>query len=86
MVVAEKNFIEEMERLNWMRIGLVLASFAAGMVLVRIGQVRPAILTVGAVMVLGGIGYHFAVKGVLRSESLRTGKSIAELRKELKKR
>ena len=86
MVVIENNIVKEVEKLNWLRILLILLSFAAGIVLIHLGQVRVAISMVGVVMLLCSIGYYFLKNAVIRSMSAKTGKPIAQLLEELKKR
>ena len=83
--MTENNIVKEVEKLGWLRIAMILSSFVAGIVLVRLGQVRAAVFVVGGVMFLGGIGFNFLKEAIIRSASTRTGKSTAELREELKK-
>ena len=65
---------------------VIFLSFAAGLVLIRLGHVRAAVLEVGALMLAGGLGFNYLKEAVIRSVSRSTGKSVAQLREELKKR
>ena len=84
--MTENNIVKEIEKLSWLRIAMILSSFVAGIMLVRLGQLRAALFVVGGVMFLGGIGFSFLKEAIIRSVSTRTGKSVSDLRQELKKK